>query len=188
MHSGVPQLFRPAICYSVTCFLSLWGKIQRQRELSSCMSRISWGFFFSVAEDKVSSYSESMRYFILADGFKRGKFWNWQLNLKFSGWYPLIWTFKTSRMHPGSLIYYCQILFPLCSKWEKAHASFKFILLTSLPTTDKSCDFQADIIQFDHLKQGERILTAWNTTARYCSPSVQNERRLTHLSNSLTIH
>ena len=82
-----------------------------------------------------------------------------------------------SKAHPDSLEYYCQILFPLCSKWKEAHTSFKFILLTSFPTTDKSCDFQADIIQFDHLKQGECILTAWNITVRYCFLSVQIERR-----------
>ena len=39
-------------------------------------------------------------------------------------------------------------------------------------TADKCCDFQADITKFDHLEQGERILTAWNITVRYCSPSV----------------
>ena len=61
---------------------------------------------------------------------------------------------------------------------------FNFILLTSFPTTDKSCDFQADIIQFYYLQQGEHILMALNTTVRYCSPSVQNERRLTHIWNS----
>ena len=62
-----------------------------------------------------------------------------------------------SNSFRGSLEYYCQL---------------KFILLTYFTTTDKSCDFQADIIQFDHLQQGEHILTAWNITVRYCSPSV----------------
>jgi hypothetical protein len=76
------------------------------------------------------------------------------------------------------LEYYCQIPFPLSSIGKEAHTSLKFILLTYYPTTDKCCDFQANITQFDHLEQGERILTAWNITVRYRSPSVPWERRL----------
>ena len=56
--------------------------------------------------------------------------------------------------------------------------------MTSFPTTDKSCDFQADIIQFDHLKQGERILTAWNITVRYCSPPVRYSQAVSHPSTN----
>ena len=70
----------------------------------------------------------------------------------------------------------------VCSKWRLTHLCV--ILLTWFPTSDKSCDFQADIIQFDHFKQWERILTACNPTVRWCSPSYHSERRLTHLWNS----
>ena len=82
------------------------------------------------------------------------------------------------KAHPDSLEHYCQILFPLCFSSREAHTPFKFILLTSFTTTDKSCDFQADIIIFDHFKQGEHILTASNTAIRMCSPYVFHQGRL----------
>ena len=73
--------------------------------------------------------------------------------------------FKTGGRASWQLVRYCS---PSVSVWKEAQTSFKFILLTSFPATDKSCDFQGDIIKFDHLQHGKRILTAWNITVRYC--------------------
>ena len=64
-------------------------------------------------------------------------------------------TIYNGGTQPDSLEYNCKILFPLWSIWKEADISFKFILLTSFPTTDNSYEFQADVIKLDQLKQGE---------------------------------